>query len=120
MGYIKKAHREILQILDNIPSLPNGWDKFVDKQAIYHNLIIKSAKNKCFCTNCKTYFFSQKKVNQEVKCPNCHNKYLIKRTNLKYYEFKDYLSILDKVNNTLVIRYFELKTVEKSHSCLKE
>ena len=124
MGYIKKAHREILQILDNIPSLPNGWDKFVDKQAIYHNLIIKSAKNKCFCTNCKTHFFSSKKVNQEVKCPNCHNKYLIKRTNLKYYEFKDYLSILDKVNNTLVIRYFELKTVidamHKRHTSVVE
>ena len=111
MGYIKKAHRQILQILDNTPSLPNGWDKFVDKQAIYHNLIIKSAKNKCFCTNCKNYFISQKKINQEVRCPNCRNTYLIRRSNLRYQEFKDYLSILDKVNNTLVIRYFELKTV---------
>ena len=69
MGYIKKAHREILQILDNIPSLPNGWDKFVDKQAIYHNLIIKSAKNKCFCTNCKTHFFSSKKSKPRSKMP---------------------------------------------------
>ena len=38
MGYIKKAHREILKILDDTPSFPNGWDNFVDKQAVYHNL----------------------------------------------------------------------------------
>ncbi len=111
MGYIKKAHRGILKILDDIPSLPAGWDKFVNKQAISHNLIIKSAKNKCFCTNCKNYFISEKKVNQEVRCPNCHNTYLIRRSNLRYYEFKDYLSILDKVNDIFVIRYFELKTI---------
>lgn len=124
MGYIKKAHREILQILDNRSSLPNGWNEFVDKQAVYHNLIIKSAKNKCFCTNCKSYFISKKKVNQEVRCSNCHNRYLIKRSNLKYQEFKDYLSILDKVNNTFVIRYYELKTVidamHKRHSSVVE
>ena len=111
MGYIKKAHRKILEILDDMPSVPNGWDKFVNKRAIYHNLIIKSSKNKCFCTNCKSYFISKKKINQEVRCPNCHNTYLIRRSNLKYHEFKDYISILDKVNDIFVIRYFELKTV---------
>ena len=111
MGYIKKAHKEILRILDNTKSFPNGWDKFVNKQAIYHNLIIKSAKNRCFCTNCKNYFISKKKVNQEIRCPNCHHTYLIRRSNLKYLEFKDYLSILDRINDTFVIRYFELKTV---------
>lgn len=111
MGYIKKAHREILKILDDTPSFPNGWDKFVDKQAVYHNLIIKSAKNKCFCTNCKHTFISQKQINQKTKCPNCQHTYLIKRSNLRFHNFKDYLSILDKVNNTLVIRYFELKTI---------
>lgn len=59
-----------------------------------------------------------KKVNEKVKCPNCHNKYLIKRSNLKYYEFKDYLSLLDYVNDTFVIRYFELKTVvDALHTC---
>lgn len=111
MGYIKKAHREILRILDNASSFPNGWDKFVNKQAVYHNLIIKSDKNKCFCTNCKSYFTSTKKINQEIRCPNCHNIYLIRRSNLKHHEFKDYISILDKIKDTFVIRYFELKTV---------
>ena len=93
MGYIKKAHREILKILDDTPSFPNGWDNFVDKQAVYHNLIIKSAKNKCFCTNCKSYFISKKKINQEVRCPNCHNTYLynLDSTNLGLFLFHIFL-----------------------------
>ena len=111
MGYIKKAYREILYLLDNNSKLPKGWDKFVKKQEKYQNLIIKSSKNQCYCTNCNYDFISKKKVNEEVKCPNCHNKYLIKRSNLRYFEFKDYLSILDMVNGTFVIRYFELKTI---------
>ena len=111
MGYIRVAHREVLKQLDNIAVFPDGWDEFVEKQAIHHNLIIKSNKNHCYCTNCHNTFISTKKVKEETKCPYCHNKYLIKRSNLKYYEFKDYLSILDKVNDILVIRYFELKTI---------
>ena len=111
MGYIRVAHREILRQLDSISYFPNGWDKFVKKQAISHNLIIKSSKNRCYCTNCHNTFISYKKVKEETKCPYCNNKYLIKRNNLKYYEFKDYLSILDKVRDTLVIRYFELRTI---------
>lgn len=111
MGYIKIAYRSILQQLDYYSSLPDGWDKFVNKQKRCHNLIIKSSKNKCHCTYCNHNFISKKKVNEETKCPSCHNKYLIKRSNLRYHEFKDYLSILDVVNGTFVIRYFELKTI---------
>lgn len=118
MGYIKVAHREILRQLDYYSSLPSGWDKFVNQNKVSQNLIIKHGKNRCHCTNCNTDFICKKKVNEETKCPNCHNKYLIKRSNLKYYNFKDYLSILDKVNDTFVIRYFELKTdIDAEHKC---
>ena len=124
MGYVKKAYREIFNLLDNYSELPKGWDMFVKKQEKYHNLIIKSSKNKCYCTNCNSNFVSKKKVNEEVKCPHCHNKYLIKRSNLRYYEFKDYLSMLDMVNDTFVIRYFELKSCidaeHKHHSSVVE
>ena len=124
MGYVKKAYREIFYLLDNYSELPKGWDKFVKEQEKYHNVIIKSSKNKCHCTNCNSNFISKKKVNEEVRCPNCHNKYLIKRSNLRYYEFKDYLSILDIVNDTFVIRYFELKSCidakHKHHSSVVE
>jgi len=111
MGYIKVAYRNIFRQLDYYSYLPDGWDEFVNEQAKYHNLIIKSNKNKCHCTNCNYDFIGKKKINEKVKCPNCKNKYLIKRSNLRYYDFKDYLSILDYVNNTFVIRYFELKTI---------
>lgn len=111
MGYIKKAYRNIFEELDNYSNMPNGWNEFIKKQTIKQNLIIKSGKNKCFCTNCYQSFSSKKKVNETAKCPNCHQSYLIKRSNLKYYDFKDYISILDKVNDTFVIRYFELKSI---------
>ena len=111
MGYIKVAYRNIFRQLDYYTNFPVGWDKFVNKNAKYHNLIIKSSKKKCHCTNCNYDFISSKKVNEEIRCPNCHNKYLIKRSNLHFYEFKDYLSILDILDNILVIRYFELKTI---------
>jgi len=111
MGYIKIAHRKILNHLDSNPTPPNNWKKFIQKQSILHNLIIKSNKNKCFCTYCKHEFISNKEINRTTKCPNCNNKYLIKRSNLRHYEFKDYLSILDFIDNTFIIRYFELKTI---------
>ena len=124
MGYIKVAYQNILRQLDYYSELPKGWNEFIKEQEKYHNLIIKSNKNRCFCTNCHHHFISNKKIKEDVKCPNCHNKYLIKRSNLKYYEFKDYFSILDRVDNTFVIRYFELKTIldamHESHSSVVE
>ena len=116
MGYIKAAYQNIFRELDN-KELPKGWNEFVEKQAKNQSLVIKSRKNKCHCINCNHDFISVKKTNEKVKCPNCHNKYLIKRGNLRHYEFKDYLSILDYVNNTFVIRYFELKTtIDAEHN----
>ena len=81
MGYVKVAYRNIFKKLDYYSEMPKGWNKFVDKQAIYQNLIIKFGKGKCHCTNCNHDFFSNKKVNEIAKCPNCKNKYLIKRSN---------------------------------------
>lgn len=111
MGYVRKAYRNIFEQLDNSSDFPNGWNEFVEKHARYQNLVIKSNKGKCHCTNCNYDFVSKKKVNEYVKCPNCKNTYLVKRSNLRYQDFKDYLSILDCIDNTFVIRYFELKTI---------
>ena len=116
MGYIKVKYQKILEEMDNNPSLPNGWQNFIEVQKKHHNLIIKSSKNKCFCTNCKHEFISNKKINEITKCPNCKNKYLIKRSNLRFFEFKDYLSILEYINNTFIIRYYELRTtIDANH-----
>ena len=61
MGYIKVAHREILRQIDNYSSLPKGWDKFVDKQAKYHNLVIKSKKISAIVLIVKTRYISKNK-----------------------------------------------------------
>lgn len=61
MGYVKVAYRNIFTQLDCYSCLPEGWDNFVDKQAKHHNLIIKSSKGKCHCTNYNHDFISTKK-----------------------------------------------------------
>ena len=82
MGYIKVAYQKILRHLDNYSELPPKWDTFVEEKAKYQNLIIKSSKGHCFCTNCKNEFVSSKKINEYAYCPNCHNKDFIKSGNL--------------------------------------
>lgn len=89
--------------------MPTKWVKFVDKQKVKHNLIIKDKKN-YKCTYCKYEFNSNAKVNSMCKCPNCKNEYLVKSSKLVYYDFKDELAILDRVDNYYIVRAFELKT----------
>lgn len=124
MGYVKVAYQRMFRDLDYNYNLPNGWDEFVEKQSKMHGLIIKSSNGNCHCTNCNHDFISNKRIKEFVRCPNCKNKYLIKRSNLKYYDFKDYLSILDNIDDTFIIRYFELKTTinaeHNSHTSVVE
>lgn len=107
--YIKKKDRELFQFIDNELKIPSRWLKFVNKQRVYHNLIIKK-KDKYACTNCKHIFHSDKKVNEECKCPNCKNIYLVKSDRLKNYTFKDQLAIFDKVDNYYIERIFQLES----------
>lgn len=107
--YIKKKDRELFQFIDNELKTPSRWLNFVNKQRVYHNLIIKK-KDKYTCTNCKHIFPSDKKVNEECKCPNCKNTYLVKLDRLKNYTFKDQLAIFDKVDNYYIERIFQLES----------
>ena len=109
MGYIKKKYREMLEIMDYRNYLPPKWYDFINEKAVAHNLIIKQGKE-CICTNCKHSFFSIKKVKEIAKCPNCKQKYEIKRSNLKNYEFEDRLILLDKIDNQFIARVFELRS----------
>ncbi len=107
--YIKKKERELFKLIDDKLKIPSKWIKFVDKQRVHHNLIIKK-KNEYICTNCKHIFHSDKKVNEECKCPNCKNTYLVKSDRLKDYTFKDQLAIFDKVDNYYIERIFQLES----------
>ena len=111
MGYIRVKYQKLLSELDRTSWLPDGFKKFVDDKTTSHNLIFKGAKSVCKCGNCGHEFKSKTKVNNYEKCPNCNNTYLVKRNCLNYYEFKDYFSLIDKVDGQLVIRYFEAKSL---------
>lgn len=107
--YIKKKDRELYSYLDEKLELPNKWNKFVKEQSVKHNFIIKN-KNNYHCTYCKYEFTANKKVNEECKCPNCKNTYIVKSNRLKHYIFKDYLAIFDKVDDYSIERLFQLES----------
>ncbi len=44
----------------------------------------------------------------EIKCPNCKQTLLVKTNRLQQCEFKDNLQLLDKVEDTFILRTFEL------------
>ena len=77
MTYIKKEYRNILEKADKDFTIPKSFQRFIKEKEITHNLIIKSKGNKCYCTNCNYEFISMKKVNEELRCPNCKTKLLI-------------------------------------------
>lgn len=108
MTYVKKEFRQILYLADKNFTIPNCFYKYISKKEKSHNLIIKSKGNNCFCTNCQHKFINKNKINNYIKCPSCKQKLLIKSDRLQRYEFKDYLQLLDKVDNTFVLRTFEL------------
>lgn len=113
MSYIRIKHREMLEEIDNKYNynIPKDWNVFVNEIASkHHNLIIKQAKDKCICTNCKHEFTTNKKVKEYEKCPNCKNTYMIRRNNLKNYFFENIAVMLDKVDSQLILRLFEIKS----------
>lgn len=108
MGYIRKEFRIILDKSDRQFVIPNCFERFIHEKKAFHNLIIKSKGGNCICTNCHHHFLSKAKINKEIKCPNCKQKLLIKTDRLSRYVFKDYLQLLDKVDDTFILRTFEL------------
>ena len=69
--YVKKYIREFIETMPKEKKLPKHWRKFVNKNNIEHNLIIKHG-NEYECTNCKKHFFSDIHVGQETFCPFCN------------------------------------------------
>lgn len=114
MSYIKKEYREILEKADRRFTIPSSFKRFIKENELKHNLIIKSKGNHCICTNCKYEFISKKKVNEYGKCPNCKQNLLIKSGRLKEFAFRDNLQLLDMIEDTYILRTFELYSVYKN------
>ena len=105
--YVKKYIREFIETMPKEKKLPKHWRKFVNKNNIEHNLIIKHG-NEYECTNCKKHFFSDIHVGQETFCPFCNNRYLVRNSNLKRYFDTYKLAFLDNMNNKIVVRMVEV------------
>lgn len=106
--YIKKAIREEIEKLDNYISdtgLPEKWDDFVNENKEY--LILKS-KQQYQCNCCNFIFESNKKVNDYEICPNCDRNSLIKTHSIKNYNVKKDLMLIDKNEDKVIKRRFEL------------
>lgn len=108
--YVRKKYQRILDLSDKQFSIPSSFQKFITEKQRLHNLIIKSKGKVCTCTYCNHQFISDAKVNETIKCKNCKTKLLVKTDRLNYYIFKDNLQLLDKVEDTFILRTFELYT----------
>lgn len=106
--YIKKYHQRLLGLCDEKTTLPKTMQRFIMQKEKPHNLVIKSKNNQLWCTCCGHKFVAQAKVNGGIKCPTCKQKLLVKSNRLTHYEFKDYVQFLDKIENTLILRTFEI------------
>lgn len=109
MGYINKWLRNLIQDMKDNFTLPADWNEYLSKVEQNHNLIIKS-KNGYYCTNCQQTFKSNKKIDTEMNCPYCKHKFRIKSDRLKNWEYRDNILIIDKIQDQLIVRIFELKS----------
>lgn len=106
MGYIRKNIRKIIAEIDE-HKMPSRWDEFIKRETEHHNLLIKES-GKCYCTQCGLYFKSKKKIGQKQKCPYCKQTLEIRNSTLRFYGYAKDIMLLDKAENKVVIRLFEV------------
>ena len=108
MAYIRVRDRKILEYMDNNYNVPKDWDKFIDSISDEFNLIIKQAKGKHFCTNCRSEFKTNIEIDRFARCPNCKKNFQVKRSNLKHWNMYCPLVLVNVVDSAIVFRLFEL------------
>ena len=106
--YVRKKYQRLLDLSDKQFIISSQFQKFIEQQEKCHNLIIKRKNNRCYCTCCNNNFVLKTKINGFIKCPNCKQKLLVKSDRLQRYIFKDNLQFLDKIEDTFILRTFEL------------
>lgn len=108
--YIKKKIVKQMEIMDSRKEkLPRNWDKFLHDVSLQHNILLKYGKE-CYCTQCGLKFKTNKRVDMYEKCPFCKQNLLIRNHNLKKFGYIKDLNLLDKVDDQLIIRVFELSS----------
>lgn len=108
--YIKKEIVKMMEVIDSRKKdLPKKWDKFIYEQTKSNNILVKMGKQ-CYCTHCNLKFDSKKKIKEKDRCPYCKQELVIRSSNLKKKIFYDSVMYLDKVNQKLILRLFELQS----------
>lgn len=102
--HIKKKIKEQIDVINGyVDNYINSkeFKTFVKNQKKY--ICIKK-KDNAYCSKCMSEFKTSCKVNSYVKCPNCREKLLVKRTT--NYVDKDYFMYLIKFNDKYIIRNY--------------
>ncbi len=115
MSYIKKEYVRLLNLTDTKFIIPTHFTKFIEKVCRTHNLIIKKKDKQYYCTHCNSSFKNNKKINENCKCPICKVELRVKSSKLKYWIFKDYVQLIDKIEDHFVIRTFEIYSSMKDN-----
>lgn len=107
--YIKKKDKDLFKKIDDSLVIPQGFNKFINKVAKKHNLIIKIGTGKYRCTYCNYEFIDvNKKIDSKMKCPSCKQSLTIKSKLLKHFRFEDLVGVLDRYDDYWIVRYFEI------------
>lgn len=113
--YIRKKDKLLFKELDENLKIPKQFYKYAKQLEKKHRLIIRSSKNGTVtyhCDNCHVEFSSYNKylIGEEVKCPNCKLKLILKSNKIRKFRFNDQFGILDKYKNYWILRLFDLET----------
>ena len=112
MAYMNRELRNLVEEMDRTFKLPRDWNKFLFQIQKNHNIILKN-KGSYYCTNCQNTFEikTKVKVTHMYKCPFCKKKLQIRSNKLKHLTYRDNVMIIDKCNNELILRVFEMESI---------
>lgn len=90
---------------------PKHWRKFINKNTVTHNLIIKYGK-RAFCTHCQKYFDEDVETHpyKKTKCKRCEKEYYVRNHNIRSFRFGSDIGFFTKVNGKIVLRVFEIES----------
>lgn len=96
---------------------PKHWQKFINKNVIDDNIIIKYGK-RAFCTHCNKFFEEEINVDRytKSKCPRCKKEFYVKNHGIRNCKFLSDISFFVKVDNKIVLRVFEIKSKYNCHT----
>lgn len=105
----------MMENIDKKCRFPKNWNKFIEKETLNHNYIVKNCAEKTFyCTNCHHTFYREKaNVRSIQECPNCNHKYQVVSTNAFIPSMKKSVTLVQRIDGQIVVRVFEVESFYK-------